>query len=70
MHKSCWEKKQFNRHKQENLVWSNTVWCPVALINLERAGVVEWNQLVNPATLLPADDVHHYIIPPKVTIDQ
>jgi hypothetical protein len=28
------------------------------------------NQLVNPATSSPADDVHHYVIPPKVTIDQ
>jgi hypothetical protein len=24
---------------------------------------VEWNQLVNPATWSPADDVHHYVIP-------
>jgi hypothetical protein len=28
------------------------------------------NHLVNPATSSPADDVHHYVIPPKVTIDQ
>jgi hypothetical protein len=29
------------------------------------------NQLVSPATSSPADDVHHYVIPPKLllTID-
>jgi hypothetical protein len=30
------------------------------------ANVVEkWNQLVNPATSSPADDVQHYVIPPS-----
>jgi hypothetical protein len=26
------------------------------------------NQLVNPATSSPADDVHHYVIPPKLLL--
>jgi hypothetical protein len=26
------------------------------------------NQLVNPATLSPADDVHHYVIPPMLLL--
>jgi hypothetical protein len=30
--------------------------------------VVDSNQLVNPATSLPAGDVHHYVIPPKLLL--
>jgi hypothetical protein len=30
--------------------------------------LLEWNQLVNPATSSPADDVHHYVIPPKLLL--
>jgi hypothetical protein len=40
------------------------------LIQYSSAALVFSNQLVKPAASTPADDVHHYIIPPKVTIDQ
>jgi hypothetical protein len=35
----------------------------------DKIHIIFSNQLLNPATSSPAD-VHHYVIPPKVTIDQ
>jgi hypothetical protein len=36
----------------------------------EAAQLIFLCQLLNTATSLPADDVHHYVIPPKFTLDQ
>jgi hypothetical protein len=51
---------------------THCLWDPLHFLsNRYRGHRLEWNQLVNPATSSPADDVHHYVIPPsKVTIDQ
>jgi hypothetical protein len=38
--------------------------------NINSCGItfIKWNQWVNPATSLPSDDVHHYVIPPKLLL--
>jgi hypothetical protein len=41
---------------------------PTSIIIIDHPGLIFSNQLVNPATSSPADDVHHYVIPPKLLL--
>jgi hypothetical protein len=59
--------QQFERHRCWYYWWEGFMKCSVEMAS---GGVthLKWNQLVNPATSSPADDVHHYVIPPKLLL--